>query len=79
MAMRFLNANRPPVVAVRDAVAAAFSDTWLFQHGQETREAAACSCALARDLLARAYIDDVELRDRLETFVTECEAVLRPG
>ncbi len=77
--MGFLYANGPPVVAVREAVAAAFSDTWLFQHGQAPREVAASSCALARDLLARVQIDDVELRDRLEAFVAGCEVALRRG
>ena len=71
-----LNTTNPPVVAVREAVATAFSDTWLFQHGAASREAAAYSCERARELLARVYIDDPTVRARLDTILSGCEHAL---
>jgi hypothetical protein len=71
------NGYNPAVLAVREAVAAAFSDTWLFQHGVTPRQAAEGSCRYARDLLCRVQIDDPSVRSRLDTILSRCEAALK--
>ncbi len=74
--MRNTNNPDPAVLALREAVAAAFSDTWLFQHGVTPRETAECSCRCARELLGRVPIDDLSVRSRLDTILSRCEAAL---
>jgi hypothetical protein len=71
------NGYNPAVLAVREAVAAAFSDTWLFQHGVAPRQTAESSCRYARDLLCRVHIDDLSVRSRLDTILSRCEAALK--
>jgi len=70
------NGYNPAVLAVREAVATAFSDTWLFQHGVTPRQTAECSCRYARDLLGRVQIDDLSVRSRLDTILSRCEAAI---
>jgi hypothetical protein len=70
------DAKNRAALAVRDAVSAAFSDTWLFQHGMTPRQTAERSCRYARELLDRAFIDDPSVRSRLNMILGGCEAVM---